>query len=85
LDGDIIDSHRNLRATEEEFGSAIKLNYKAHFGTEESVSAGRKHRATHEEMRTPSAEFYKLRRSDGYQQDRRLDEIERERELEERK
>ena len=43
------------------------MNYKAHYGTVESVSSGRKHRATHEEMRTPSAEFYKMRRSDKYQ------------------
>jgi len=40
---------------------------------------------TYEEMRTPSSEFYKLRRSDRYQQDRRLDEIERQRELEDMK
>ena len=63
----------------------IKLNYKAHYGTEESVSASRKHKMSDEEMRTPSSEFYKMRRSDKYQQDARLDEIEREREMEEKK
>jgi len=66
LDDDIIDSHRNQRSTEKEMDYDIKLNYKAHFGSEESVSAARKHRATNEEMRTPSEEFYKMRRSDGY-------------------
>ena len=67
LDSDILDSHNNQRSTEQEFGSKIKLNYKARFGTEESVSAARKHKATNEEMRTPSEEFFKMRRDDGYQ------------------
>jgi len=43
-DSDIIDSHRNQIATEKELESPITLNYKAHYGTEESVSAARKHR-----------------------------------------
>ena len=40
---------------------------------------------TNEEMRTPSSEFYEMRRSGKYQQDACLDEIERERKMKEKK